>query len=133
MACCSFAYSRRTASSSCSCDRVLSVRVAAELVDEFRRGCASPVRRAPSAGPFPPRLREPLCFSAFFMIVIISSYEFVAHPVYGQKKTRLIRNGVQFLTNPNDMSIDGTSGRKILVTPNLVEQPIAAQRLPGMT
>src|SRR5271169_6724591 len=105
MACCSFAYSRRTASSSCSCDRVLSARAAAEPVDEFRRGCASPVRLVASAGPFPSKLREAFCFSAVFMIVIISSYEFVAHPVHGQEKARLIRNGFQFLTNPNDMSI----------------------------
>src|SRR5580700_7920353 len=133
MACCSFAYSRRTASSSCSCDRVLSVRAAAELVDEFRRGCASPVRLVASAGLFPSKLREVFCFSAFFMIVIISSYEFVTYAVHGQKKTRLIRNGLQFLANPNDMRIDCTSSRKILVTPNLVEQPIAAQRLSGMT
>src|SRR5580704_10053196 len=132
MACCSFAYSRRTASSSCSGDRVLSM-AAAEPVDELRRGCASPVRLAASAGLFPSKLREVFCFSAFFMIVIISSYEFVAHPVYGQKKTRLIRYGFQFLANPNDMSINGARGRKILVTPNLVEQPIAAQRLPGVT
>src|ERR1700738_4427671 len=133
MACCSFAYSRRTASSSCSCDRVLSVRAAAELAGEFRRGCASPVRLVASAGLPPARLGELFCFSAVFMIVIISSYEFVPYAVDGQKKTRLIRNGLQFLSNPNDMSIDGARGRKILVTPNLVEQPVAAQRLPGMT
>src|SRR5712691_5556050 len=67
------------------------------------------------------------------VIIFVSPYEFVAHSMHRQKKTWLLRNRFEFLANPHNMSIHRTRRRKILVAPDLVEQPVAAQRLPGMT
>src|ERR1700756_1850012 len=64
--------------------------------------------------------------------MFISSYEFVAHPVHGQKKSWLLRNGLEFLPNSHDMSIHCSSGREVFIPPDLVEQPLAAQSLPGV-
>src|SRR2546425_1251091 len=67
------------------------------------------------------------------VIMFISSYEFVAHSMHRQKKTGLLRNRFEFLANPHNVSVHGARRRKILITPDLVEQPVTAQRLPGMT
>src|SRR5262245_14178527 len=62
-----------------------------------------------------------------------SPYEFVAHSMHGKKKTGLLRNRFKFLSNPYDVCIYSTCGRKILVAPDLIEQPVAAHRLSGVT
>src|SRR5260370_8170520 len=67
------------------------------------------------------------------VIMFISSYEFVAHAMHRQKETWLLRNRFEFLANAHNMSVHGARRRKILITPDLVEQPVTAQRLPGMT
>ena len=67
------------------------------------------------------------------VIMFISSYEFVAHSVHGQKETGLLRNRFEFLANPYNMSIHSPGRWKVLVTPDLVEQAFAAQGLPRMT
>src|ERR1700756_5446262 len=67
------------------------------------------------------------------MFPSFSSHELVPHSMHGQKKTGLLRNRLQFLSNAHDMSIHRAGGRKILITPNLVEQPLAAQGLAGVT
>src|SRR5580658_7537760 len=66
-------------------------------------------------------------------IMIVSSYEFVTYPVHRQKVTRLFGDGFEFLANANNMGIHGAGGRKILVAPDLVEKPVAAQCFSGVT
>src|SRR6266478_7551903 len=130
MACCSFACSRRTASSSCFTDWMPGVRLFAEAGKPwlvFPSRFVSRSRRSPSA------LGLMSSIPSVGVIMFISSYEFVAHSVHCQHKTRLLRNRFAFLENPYDMSIHSARRRKILVAPDLVEQPVAAQGLPGMT
>jgi len=62
--------------------------------------------------------------------MFISSYEFVPHSMHGKKKSRLVRNWLKLLPNPYDMSIHRPGRREVLIPPNLVEQSLAAQRLP---
>src|SRR6266852_4643700 len=66
-------------------------------------------------------------------IMLVSSYEFVADSMHRQKKTWLLRNWFEFLANPHNVSVHRARGRKILIAPDIVEQPVAAHRLPGMT
>src|ERR1700731_816430 len=133
MACCSFACSPRRLSSSSFSDRALSAGPVAMAAGKWLQACPSAERLVCRAGRF--RGTFPVAFwvSAVGVIMFISSYEFVAHSVNGQKKSRLLWNRFEFLANPNDMSIDCPSCREVLVPPNLVEQPLAAQRLPGVT
>src|SRR6266481_380576 len=130
MACCSLACSRRTASSSCFTEGTPAPRLFAAGGKPwlaFPSGFVSRTRRFPSA----------LCLMSSIpsvdVIMFISSYEFVAHSVHRQKKTRLLRNRFEFLANPYNMSVYRTRRRKVLVTPDLVEQPVATQGFPGMT
>src|SRR4029077_9301318 len=53
--------------------------------------------------------------------------------MYSQEIARLIRTRLEFLPNAHDVRIHGASGRIVLVSPDLVQQTITAQRLPGMT
>src|SRR5229473_3799340 len=130
MACCSFACSRRTASSSCFTDWMPGVRLFAEAGKPwlvFPSRFVSRSRRSPSA------LGLMSSIPSVGVIMFISSYEFVAHSVHCQKETGLLRNWFEFLANPYNMSVHSPSRWKVLVTPDLVEQPVAAQRLPRMT
>jgi len=65
--------------------------------------------------------------------MFISSYEFVAHSVHREKKTGLLRNLFEFLANPYNVSVHCPGRWKVLITPDLVEQPVSAQGLPLMT
>src|ERR1700747_2547638 len=132
MACRSFASSRRTASSSPFSDWTLVATVCVVVV-ESRRAIPSTVHPPRGVGRFRGRFPVAFCVSAIGVIMFISSYKFVSHSMHGQKKTRLLRNGFEFLANPDDMSIHRPGCRKVLVSPDLVEQAIAAQRLPGVT
>src|SRR6266481_5119227 len=130
MACCSLACSRRTASSSCFTEGTPAPRLFAAGGKPwlaFPSGFVSRTRRFPSA----------LCLMSSIpsvdVIMFISSYEFVAHSMHRQKETGLLRNRFEFLANPHNVSVHGARRRKILITPDLVEQPVTAQRLPGMT
>src|SRR6266478_5603501 len=130
MACCSLACSRRTESSSCFTEGTLAPRLFAAGGKPwlaFPSGFVSRARRFPSA----------LCLMSSIpsvdVIMFISSYEFVAHSMHRQKETRLLRDRFEFLTNPYDVSIHSPSRWKVLVAPDLVEQPVAAQGLAGMT
>src|SRR5713101_5287998 len=85
----------------------------------------------------PRRFPSALCLMSSIpsvdVIMFISSYEFVAPSVHRQKETGLLRNRFEFLADPYDMSIHSPGRWKVLVTPDLVEQPVAAQGLPRMT
>src|SRR5215467_3581939 len=135
MACCSFACAARTVSRSSCSDCMLSARFGDVTVGKHS-GARSPAERFFSrARRFSGSFRVPISGSADAMIMFpsFSSHELVPHSMHGQKKTRLLRNRLQLLSNAHDMSIHRTGGRKILITPNLVEQPLAAQGLAGVT
>src|ERR1700675_93168 len=133
MACCSFACSRRTLSSSSFSDRALSAGPLAMVAGKRLRACPSAERFGSCAGRFRGTFRVGFWVSAVGVIMFISSYEFVAYSVHGQKKSRLLWNWLEFLANPDDMSIHCPGCREVLVSPNLVEQPLAAQRLSRVT
>src|SRR5215469_17119254 len=117
MACCSMARSRRTASGSSFAGRRLSGSFG---------GWESKVLLPCSTGT--------IC-SVFLAgaAMFASTYEFVAHSVHGQKKTGLLRDRFELLPNPYNVRVDGTGGGKVFVSPDLVEQPVAAHGLAGMT
>src|SRR6266849_3031556 len=132
MACCSFVCSRRTASSSSLTEWMFSVSsppVAGKLWLPFR----SAVHLGSCGRRFPSAFRSMSSIFSVCAIMLVSSYEFVADSMHRQKKTWLLRNWFEFLANPHNVSVHRARGRKILITPDLVEQPVAAHRLPGMT
>ena len=65
--------------------------------------------------------------------MIVSSNEFVTDSVNRQKVTRLLGNGFEFLANANNVGIHGASGGEVLVAPNFIEKPVAAERFSRMT
>src|SRR4029077_2786914 len=135
MACCSFACAARTVSRSSRSDWMLSARLGDVTVGKHS-GPRSPAEGFCSrAGRFSGSFRVPISVSAVAMIVFpsSSSHELVAHSMHGQKKTGLLRNRLQLLSNAHDMSIYRAGGRKILITPNLVKQPLATERFSGVT
>src|SRR5215831_1222860 len=60
------------------------------------------------------------------------SYELIPHSMHSQKELRLIGDGLQFLAQANDVCIHGASGRVVCISPDLVEQMIAAQGFAAM-
>src|SRR5580704_17084 len=82
---------------------------------------------------FPSRLCLMSSIPSVDVIMSISSHKFVAHSVHGQKEPGLLRHRFEFLANPYNVSIHSPSRWKVLVTPDLVEQAVAAQGLPRMT
>src|SRR6266481_9765212 len=133
MACRSFACSRRSVSDSSFGHWTNSGVSVAKALRKFCRACPSAVCLISCVGRFPSTFRVVFRVSALGVIMFISSYEFVAYSVHSQKKPGLLRNWFEFLPDPHDMSIHRPSSREILVTPNFVKQPLAAQRLPGVT
>src|SRR5450432_1608921 len=122
MACCSLPCSRRTASSSCLSDcRLSDGPVEARGAGAFRRACVSAACLASRAARFSRGLLTWFRVSAVFVIMFISSYEFVTHSVHRQKITRLVRHWFEFLADSNDVRVHGPRRRKILITPNLIE------------
>src|SRR5438876_8160436 len=59
--------------------------------------------------------------------------KFVPNAMHCQEIARLLGNRLKLLTNAHDVGIDCAGRRIVLVSPDLVQQAIAAQRLPGMT
>src|SRR5882724_2846504 len=59
--------------------------------------------------------------------------KFVPNAMHRQEIARLLGNRLKLLTNAHDVGIDCAGRRIVLVSPHLVQQAIAAQRLPGMT
>src|SRR3984957_10972357 len=131
MACCSFVCSRRTLSSSSLSNRALSVKWVAVAAGACLRACPSGAGFAASAGRFPGSFRAAFCVSITGVIMFISSYQLVTHPLHAQEKYRLLWDWLKFLPNPHDMSIHRPCGWEVFISPNLVEQPLAAQRFPG--
>jgi hypothetical protein len=62
------------------------------------------------------------------MLVVALSHEPIAGSVYGQKVLWLFWIGFQLLAKTYQVRIHGTRGGVILVTPNILQQAIAAQR-----
>src|SRR5829696_3132316 len=63
---------------------------------------------------------------------ITSSDKLIATAVNGKNKTRLLGIWFELLSEMNDVRIDGTRGRIILISPNGIEQPIATECFHGM-
>src|SRR5215469_1920684 len=133
MACCSRACSRRRASTSSVSDWRLSVRSHCTAGELRSANTSAEAAAAVSAN----WLAIAACLISSILsvqaIMLLSPHEFVADSVHGQKITRLVGNGFEFLANADNMRVDGAGGRKILVTPHFVEKAVAAQGLSGMT
>src|SRR5215216_2065338 len=63
---------------------------------------------------------------------MISSDKLIATAVNGKNKTRFFGIRFELLSQMNDVRIDGARGRIILVSPNCIQQSIAAECLYGM-
>src|SRR5215831_4347655 len=132
MACCSFACSRRTASSSSWTDWMFSVGFLS-LARKPSQPFVSFARVVPGAGYFPNAFRVMSGVFSISAAMLASPNEFVTHSVHRQKETGLLGNGFEFLANPHNMSVHRARSWKVLVAPDLVKQLVTAHRFPGMT
>src|SRR5271169_6701935 len=53
--------------------------------------------------------------------------------MYCEKKLRLLRIRLQLLAQTHQVCVDRTRGRVVVISPDVFQQAIAAQRLAGMT
>ena len=65
------------------------------------------------------------------MLVVLSD-EPIPGSVDGQKVLRLLRIGFELLAKAHQVRVYGTGGWVILVTPNLLQEAVAAQCFAGM-
>src|SRR6516165_8417373 len=133
IACCRRACSRRSASTSSVSDWRLSVRSHCTAGELRFVNTSSEAAAAVCASWFVIAARLISSILSVQAIMLLSPHEFVADSMNGQKITRLVGNGFEFLADTDDMRVDGSGGWEIFVAPHFVEKAVAAQGLSRMT
>src|SRR6185369_15170699 len=65
-------------------------------------------------------------------IISVLANKLVPRSMHSQDEARLLRLRFHLLPQPDDVRIDGARSRKAVISPDILEQPIAAQSLAGM-
>src|ERR1700686_3268769 len=71
-------------------------------------------------------------FSTFPLRNNTSADKLITRPVHRQNESRLLRLGFNLLPEANDVCVHRTCSGKAIVSPNILEQPVPAQRLSRM-